>query len=160
MKKPASLRAAIEAAIPEIRNERDRLKLWVEDGAVRARQTEKHGFAFEYPLSVLVEETATDIAIIVHAITRWIRINQPNLMAGGSGDSFSFETDILDNSTADILFTLKLTENVAVTPIEGGSWAIDYLAEPNPLFDDDVEVAAAVGRPPLAEASNDSIVAD
>ena len=160
MKKPASLRAAIEAAVPEIRNEGDRLKLWIEDGAVRARQTENHGFAFEYPLSVLVEETATDIAIIVHAITRWIRANQPNLMAGGSGDSFSFETDILDNSTADILFTLKLTENVAVTPIEDGSWTIDYLAEPNPLFTDEVEVAATVGRPPLAGASTDSIVAD
>lgn len=160
MQKPRSLRRAIDAAVPEIRNESDRLKIWVEDGAVRSRQTETHGFAFEYPLSVLIEETRTDIAIIAHAISRWLRVNQPDLMAGGSGDSFKFETDILDSGAADILFTLQLTENVAVERNGDGSWAVDYLAEPDPLFDDDTEVAPAAGTPPLAGATAEDIVAN
>ena len=160
MRKPASLRKAIESAVRELRHEGDRLKLWVEDGAVRSRQTENHGFAFEYPLSVLVQETSTDIAIIAHAITRWLRIHQPDLLTGGAGDSFKFETDILDNKTADILFTLQLTENVAITENEDGSWAVDYLAEPDPLFADGQGVFEGIDPVPLAGTSADSIVAD
>lgn len=160
MQKPVSLRAALTAAIPELRNEPDRLAIWVEDGQVRARQTAGHGFAFEYPLSVLLKEVATDIAIIAHAIVRWLRVAQPDLLAAGAGNSFGFETDILDNGTADIVFTLQLTEAVAIAANEDGSWAIDYLPEPDPLFDDQLTFAGMPAAPPLAGATSDSIVSD
>ena len=78
MQKPASLRTALTAALQEIKASPDRLSIWVEDGAVRMRQTEGHGFAFEYPLSVLLREVSTDIAIATHAINRWLRRNQPD----------------------------------------------------------------------------------
>jgi hypothetical protein len=149
MQKPASLRAALTAAIPEIRDQPDRLVIWVEDGAVRARQTETQGFAFQYPLSVLLRELSTDIAIVALAINRWLRRHQPDLLAGGAGDSYKFETDVLDNATADILFTVALTENVAVTPQEDGSWSIEYLVEPDPLFDDGLPLPPATTTPPL-----------
>jgi len=135
MSKAKSLRNALTAAIPELRNEPARLKLWIENGAVRARGTASHGFALQYPLSVLIEEAKTDIAIIALAITRWLRVNQPNLLAP-NGDSFQFESDILDLTTADILFTINLTENIAVEPLQGGGWSVTYLDEPDPLFDD------------------------
>lgn len=150
MSKAKSLRAALTAAIPELRNEPNRLKLWIENGAVRARGTASHGFALQYPLSVLIEEAKTDIAIIALAITRWLRVNQPDLLAP-NGDSFQFESDILDVTTADILFTINLTENVAVDPQEDGSWQVTYLEEPDPLFDDGLAFAEVDPIPPLAE---------
>ena len=149
MQKPASLRAALTAAIPEIRDQPDRLVIWVEDGAVRARQTETQGFAFQYPLSVLLRELSTDIAIVALAINRWLRRHQPDLLAGGAGDSYKFETDVLDNMTADILFTIDLCENVAVEPQPDGSWSIDYLVEPDPLFDDGQTLLPDSEAPPL-----------
>lgn len=158
MQKPASLRAALTAAIPEIRDQPDRLVIWVEDGAVRARQTETHGFAFDYPLSVLLREVSTDIAIVALAINRWLRRHQPNLLAGGAGDSYKFETDVLDNKTADILFTIDLCENVAVEPQPDGSWSIDYLVEPDPLFDDAQPMLPDIGTPPLTAV--ETIVGD
>lgn len=158
MQKPASLRAALTAAIPEIRDQPDRLVIWVEDGAVRARQTETHGFAFEYPLSVLLREVSTDIAIVALAINRWLRRHQSNLLAGGSGDSYKFETDVLDNATADILFTIDLCENVAVEPQPDGSWSIDYQVEPDPLFDDAQPMLPDIGTPPLTAV--ETIVGD
>lgn len=150
MNKAKSLRAALSAAIPELRNEPGRLKLWIENGAVRARGTASHGFAMQYPLSVLIEEASTDIAIIALAITRWLRVNQPDLLAP-NGDSFQFESDILDNTTADILFTINLTENIAVAPQEDGSWQVTYLAEPDPLFEDGAGFAGVDPIPLLAE---------
>ncbi len=150
MSKTKSLRAALTAAIPELRNEPGRLKLWIENGTVRARGTASHGFALQYPLSVLIEEAKTDIAIIALAITRWLRVNQPDLLAP-NGDSFQFESDILDVTTADILFTINLTENIAVAPQPDGSWQITYLPEPDPLFDDALGFAEVDPIPPLAE---------
>ena len=150
MNKAKSLRIALEAALPELRNEPARLKLWVENGAVRARGTASHGFAMQYPLSVLIEEAKTDIAIIALAITRWLRVNQPDLLAP-NGDSFQFETDILDLTTADILFTIPLTENITVDPQEDGSWTVTYLEEPDPLFDHGLGFAELEPIPLLAE---------
>lgn len=150
MNKAKSLRTALMAAIPELRNEPARLKLWVENGAVRARGTASHGFAMQYPLSVLIEEAQTDIAIITLAITRWLRVNQPDLLAP-NGDSFQFESDILDLTTADILFTIQLTENITVEPQDNGSWTVTYLEEPDPLFDDGLGFAELEPIPLLAE---------
>ena len=150
MNKAKSLRTALMAAIPELRNEPARLKLWVENGAVRARGTDSHGFAMQYPLSVLIEEAKTDIAIIALAITRWLRVNQPDLLAP-NGDSFQFESDILDLKTADILFTIQLTENITVDPQDNGSWTVTYLEEPDPLFDDGLGFAELEPIPLLAE---------
>lgn len=150
MSKSKSLRAALTAAIPELRNEPARLKLWIENGAVRARGTASHGFALQYPLSVLIEEAKTDIAIIALAITRWLRVNQPDLLAP-NGDSFQFESDILDVSTADILFTINITENIAVEPQPDGSWSVTYLEEQDPLFDDGLGFAGVEPIPDLAD---------
>jgi hypothetical protein len=150
MNKAKSLRTALEAALPELRNEPERLKLWVENGAVRARGTASHGFALQYPLSVLIEQAKTDIAIIALAITRWLRVHQPDLLAP-NGDSFRFETDILDLTTADILFTIDLTENIAVAPQPDGSWQVQYLAEPDPLFADPMGFAGVDPILDLAE---------
>jgi|TARA_R100000049_G_C1954122_1_gene105236 hypothetical protein len=160
MRKPTELRKALTAALPELKRNPDRLVIWVEDGAVRTRQTEDASFSFEYPLSVLLREVKTDIAVIVHAINRWLRVNQPDLLAAGNRDSFKFETDILDNGTADIVFTIDLVEAVKVAADPAGGWSLDYVAEPDPLFDDGAALPDAGGTPPLAGATSDTIVAD
>ena len=89
-------------------------------------------------------------------MNRWLRVNQPDRLAAGQGDSYKFEADILDNATADISFTIQLTENVKIAGHDDGSWSIDYLAEPDPLFDDAAPIADTT--PPLAGV--DAIVAD
>ena len=158
MKKPTSLRTALTAALPEIRNDPTRLAIWIEDGAVRARQTATHSFAFKYPLSILLREVSTDIAIVSHAINRWLRRHQPDLLAGGAGETYKFETEILDNGTADILFTVELTEGVPIAQNDDESWAVEYLEEPDPLFVDDGPVGGNAGTPPLKGI--DAIIAD
>ena len=158
MQKPTSLRKALMSALPELRDQPDRLVIWVEDGAVRCRETPDHGFAFEYPLAILISEASTDIAIIAHAVNRWLRVNQPDRLTAGQGDSYKFEADILDNATADIALTIQLTEDIKVAEMPDGSWSIDYLVEPDPLFEDGEAIDPAATAPPLS--SVDTIVAD
>lgn len=160
MKKPKLLRKALEAAIPEIRNEPDRLALWVEDGTVECTHTATGGFAMAYPLSVLLTQLETDIAVVVLAITRWLRVNQPDLLQPNKA-SFTFETDVLDATTADLLFTIRLRENVKVTPNDDGSSVIDYLDEPDPLFDDGISLINPDPAPNLVEVQTiDDILLD
>ena len=154
MKKAASLRAALSAAVPEFRKNPSRLRLWIEDGSGMSRQTPDLSFAFEYRLNVLVEETATDIALIALALFRWLRVNQPELLSPGAR-GFAFDADILDNETADILFQLDLRENVAVAPREEGGFSLDYVAEPDPLFEDELGAGGLPEIPDLAEVQTD-----
>lgn len=150
MKKPASLRAALETAIPDLKRNPDRLDLWIEDGTPELRATDSESFGFSYRLNVLIEETKTDVALITLALFRWLRVNQPALLAP-KATGLAFEADILDNSSADVLFRLDLTEQVIVTPQQDGSATVVYVDEPDPLFPDPIASIIGDEAPPLTE---------
>lgn len=84
MKKIDSLRDALLAATPELQQQPARLRMWVDRGSVQARQTESLSFAYGFRLNVLIMELATDISVLTLAITRWLRVNQPELLAPGT----------------------------------------------------------------------------
>ena len=135
MKKPETLRAAIQGAVPEFASEPDRLRLWVEEGSVRSNGSGTLSFGMEYRLNILLVEASSDIALIVLPIVRWLQVNQPDLLIPNT-DGFAFEADILDNGSCDLLFRMDLMENVKAAPQQDGSIHLDYLAEPDPLFED------------------------
>lgn len=139
MKKIDSLRDALLAATPELQQHPARLRMWVDRGSAQARQTKSLSFGYSFRLNVLIMELATDISVLTLAIVQWLRVNQPELLAPGT-DAFTFDVDILDNSTVDILFEIAITQNVAVTLGAGGKFAIADLPEPDPPFGPDVEI--------------------
>lgn len=157
--KAASLRAALTDALPEFQREPDRLRMWVEDGAAQHRQTATLAFGFRYRLNVLLVECATDIALVALPLFRWLRVNQPDLLAPGR-DGFTFDADILDNRTADMLIQLELTDNVTVAPREEGGWTLDYLPEPDPMFPDFDGLGDADPIPDLAKVVTTATPAD
>jgi hypothetical protein len=154
MNKLKSLRAAIEAGVPELKREPDRLRMWIEDGRGRHTLSPSLSFGFGYRAHVLLVEMKTDLAVVSLAVFRWLRVNQPDLLTPGK-DGFAFDADILDNGAADVLIQLDLTENVQVTARDGGGWNLDYLAEPDPLFADQLPLAGMDIAPPLT-----AVVAD
>lgn len=149
MKKIDTLRAALVAALPEFQGEPDRLRIWVENGSAQSRQTATLAFGFSYRLNLLLVETASDIALVTLPIFRWLRVNQPDLLAP-STTGFDFDVDVLDNGTCDILLQLDLTENVAVAATPDGGWTLDYLAEPDPLLLDGEPLPGMDTAPDLA----------
>jgi len=149
MKKAQGLRAAIVAQLPEFETEPDRLKIWVEDGSASCTLTPDESFQISYRLNVLLVEMRSDIALLALAVFRWLRVNQPDLMVPPA-TGFSFEADVLDNKTADIVLQLDLDECVAVTPREDGGSDLNYLDEPDPLFDDEQGVGDPDVVPDLA----------
>ena len=135
MLKIDTLRAAISDAVPEIKSDPSRLRMWVERGTAQMRQTATLAFGYSFRLNVLLVELATDISVVSLAIFIWLQVNQPELLAPGT-DGFAFEVDILDDASADVLFQLQLTQNVTVARQNDGRYALQDLPEPDLLFPD------------------------
>lgn len=149
MRKLYSLGAAIEAAVPELAQNPGNLHIWIERGTSASPMTGSHSLGFSYRANLLVTNMVTDIAVLALAIFRWMRVNQPNLMAPNT-DGFAFDLDVLDKKKVDVQIQIDLTENVKVTPNNDGSFGLEYLDEPDPLFDDFASASAADPPPPLA----------
>lgn len=137
MKKPASLRAAIVATLPDLARDPDNLRIYIDEGKIQSRLGTDKGFAYSYQLTLLLIDFAHDTSQLAIAITEWLRVHQPDLMTPEK-DTITFEADILDNVSVDLELKLQLDEMVRVTPKEGGGFDIEYLEMPAHLFDDDL----------------------
>lgn len=149
MNKLHSLRAAIAAALPELERSPENLRLWIARGGGRCQATASDAFGLAYEANVLVVEMHSDFAVLAHAIFRWLRVNQPELVVPPN-EGFTFDVDPLDNGTADVLLQIRLTQNVTVAAKDGGGFDMLYLAEPDPLFGDALGFEGVEPVPPLA----------
>jgi hypothetical protein len=134
MRKIQSLRAALIAAIPELANDYDRLRVWVDRGRGQGRQTVTDGFTMAFRLNVLAIEVVTDLSLIALCILQWLRTNQPELLQPAA-DSFTFDADILDDTTSDVLIQIELTQNYVVTTGDGGEM-VEPLEQADTVLED------------------------
>lgn len=150
MKKPAALRAALEAAVPDLKENPERLIMWIDQGAVASPMTASLNFAYSYRLNILILGYAGKQPPIAIAILYWLRVNQPDLLQPKT-NAFSFEADFNDNKSVDLQIELQLTEQVVGVPDDEGRLTFDFIAEKNPLFDDDLPYGGLDEAPQLSE---------
>lgn len=150
MKKPDSLRAAICAAVPDLRDNPERLIMWIDRGAVASPGTPSLNFSYGYRLNILILGYAGRQPPVAIAILQWLRINQPDLLQPGK-DAFAFEADFLDNKSVDLQIELQLSEGVTAVQREDGGFDMEFIAEPDPLFDDDQLLGDLEQVPPLSQ---------
>lgn len=143
MKKPGLLREAIAAFLPETACDPDRLAMWVERGNIRATGNRQHGFSWEYELIVVAENFTGAPEMLFYVIVEWARYQQPDLLAGDA-PPIPFETNIIDDKTADVRITLALTEIVTVT-MAGGAPVLTVIDETVPMLPDDTPLRAEEG---------------
>lgn len=134
MRKIDSLRDTLLAAIPEANNDPAMLPTWIDRGSVRGRQTGSGSFEMAFRLNVLAIGVRTDLSLISLAVTKWLRANQPERLQPGS-DSFTFDADILDNGTADVLIQIDLTQNYEVSTV-GGEERVEPVEQTDPVLEE------------------------
>lgn len=135
MKKPDSLRKALEAIDPELQRDPQNLIMWIDQGNVASPMTPNFSFAYGYQLNLLFLGYARPQAPLMIAILYWLRVQQPDLLQPGK-DAIAFEADFLDNNSVDLELKLQLTEQVRTVRRGDGGFDMEFLAEPDPLFDD------------------------
>ena len=131
MQKPATLRAALITADPQLGRDPERLNMWVEEGRIRSPMVVSRGFIWEYRLNITLIDCTVHPSVLFLAINDWCRTNQPDLLTALPNAGYTFDADILDLQTVDLHITLKLSEQVALVTGAGGEVSLQHLAEPD-----------------------------
>lgn len=131
MEKPALLRAEIEKHLPEIKNNPEKLTLFVQNGRVSGN---KHtlGHEVRYTLALMIDGYTGDTDILNAVILNWARSHQPDLLTPGHvpDNAYRLEADILDNQSCDLLIELALSERITVTADHSGQVTVRHQKPP------------------------------
>lgn len=138
MKKPESLRQALNKSVPFIANNPECLNIFIDSGSVVSTLAASLSFEYRYTLNVIVMNFAGDQNLLMAPILGWLTQHQPDILANPARreDGFTFEADILNNTTSDISIDLKLTERVIIKE-ENGQMVVEAVSEPNPADPDE-----------------------
>jgi hypothetical protein len=117
MRKADSLRAAIVAELPELAQDPQALKIWLDKGSVIARTAPgRLAWEYRYSISLLLLDFAGDQDRIFAAVIQWVAVEQPDLLMPPAGveNAIRFQADIVDDVRADVLVELEVSESVQV----------------------------------------------
>jgi hypothetical protein len=130
MNKPASLRAAIEAALPYLVKDPDRLVMFIEGGHIAAGLGGP-GFEWRYTLTIGLLDFNQHPDSIMIPLLQWLRANEPALLQNQdkAKEAIAFDAEILNHNSYDLKLQVKLTERVKVT-ITGNDCTAEHLPEP------------------------------
>lgn len=131
MNKPQSLRHALNKSVQHVRENPDKLHMFVDKGAVVATGTPSISWEYRYTLNVVIVDFSGDQNLLMAPILQWLRVNQPDAINNPElrEKLFSFEVDILRNDICDISIDLQLTERVVVST-DGGVSSVEAVPEP------------------------------
>ncbi|GAB7259977.1 phage tail protein [Dickeya ananatis] len=131
MNKPRLLRNALSSAVPHLRDNPDRLHVFVESGTVVGTLAPSLSWEYRYTLTLIVTDYAGNEDLLVAPVMAWLREHQPDLLANPEKreKGVEFETEILNNGSVDISISLKLTERVQVRA-GSGNQVVESLPEP------------------------------
>lgn len=117
MNKPQSLRRALNKAVPYVRDNPDKLHLFVDNGSLVATGASSMSWEYRYTLNVIIEDFSGDQNLLMAPVLLWLRENQPDAINNPElrEKLLTFEVDILLNNLCDLSLNLQLTERVLVS---------------------------------------------
>lgn len=130
MNKPAGLRRLLLSSVPRLKDNPERLLMFVDSGKLAARTSKTLGFEYRYKLNVVVQDYGGAIDDIMVPVLAWIAEAQPDLLERGDREPFSFDSELMDADAADVSIDIELTEAVLVEPKPGGGFTTRHLPEP------------------------------
>ena len=131
MHKLNSLRQALIDAVPQLNAHPDHLQMSVGSGNIDARLASSLSFEKKYELQANISSFAGDREGVFVPVLAWLRDNQPDIFTldDGRKNGFLFGVTINDDGTANISFSLQLTERILVSQ-EQGTLHATYSPEP------------------------------
>lgn len=146
MLKPASLRAALVAALVDATGARilerdpDKLKIFIDKGRIAGRYGGAVGYEWRYRLQAILTDFTGNPDAVALAVMLWLAENEPATLQNHQlgNEAVKFEADIIDAETIDLALELELSEAVDAVPREAGGFELVHRGEPDPCppFDD------------------------
>ena len=109
MNKPQSLRSALNKAVAYVRDNPDKLHLFVDNGSLVATGASSMSWEYRYTLNVVIEDFSGDQNLLMAPVLLWLSDNQPDAINNPElrEKLFTFEVDILRNDVCDISLNLQ-----------------------------------------------------
>lgn len=134
MNKPQSLRRALNKAVSYIRDNPDKLHLFVDNGSLVTTGASSMSWEYRYTLNIVIEDFSGDQNLLMAPILLWLSASQPDAINNPDlrEKLFTFEVDILCNDVCDISLNLQLTERVLVRA-DGGVSSVEAVPDPDEI---------------------------
>lgn len=136
MNKLHDLRAHLMARIPDLKRNPNQLLTFVEDGQITFHRGNGLSHRYSMPVRVIVTDWRYSADDLVLPILEWLALREPGM---DEANTLSFETDIVDKSTLDIGFTVRITERVIVRDTPEGREIEHILPGPELTMNDGAE---------------------
>lgn len=134
MIKPSSLREALIATNPALKDAPDSLHTFIEGGTVASTMGNTGAWRYHYTLQILLTDFAGHPDSIFAPLIGWVREFQPDLLLNQDDKKqIQFEVELLSESTYDIAIKLPLSESVVLSTVDGKLVATHT---PEPKFHD------------------------
>lgn len=136
MNKAADLRRHLSESVPQLAANPEKLKIYIDRGAIASRHGGGLSFEYRYDLTIGIEDFTAHADTLVIPLLAWIAVQQPAiLLAAESIDkALTFKAELVDHDKADLEITLPLTEAVIVAARPDGGYLATHIPEP-PLPD-------------------------
>jgi hypothetical protein len=114
MIKPARLRTALLAALPELATDPQKLLIFADRGHVVATGEAGDSWEYVYQLTLIVQDFAGDMDALTATVLRWLAIEQPDLLRNTDHrrQGVRFEAELMTTELADVQYQLDLSEPV------------------------------------------------
>ena len=132
MKKPADLRAWLEAGVPHLKRNPENLHVYIENGTVVSRIGGGLSFEYRYTLSLVVTDFSDHADTLMIPLLAWIAGSQPDILQNPEKQeqAIRMEAEILDHDKVDLDIKIDLTERVIVGKNLDGSYTATHPNEP------------------------------
>lgn len=122
MKKPEQIRELLEQHSLLIKNNPDKLHIFIDDGDVIATAAKSLSFEYQYKLNIIILDYAESIDYLMVPIIAWMYVYQNEKMGNNDlrQDAIKLEIEQLNNKSCDVGITLSLTERVIVKNGDNG----------------------------------------
>jgi len=141
MYKPKHLSQHLINAIPDLRQNPDKLHVFLDEGGALGTATASLSFCYDYVLNLIVTDFTASYDALFVPLLAWLKVHQAEIFSNPEwcAKAIRFEVDINNHESSDISIKLMLSERIVVTTLEGGMLNVEHAAEPQstPVYADD-----------------------
>ncbi len=130
MKKPLELRQYLEQSVRGLKQNPERLQIFIDRGKLNTNLQPNLHFSYAYNLNIIVTDLSQHPDAVFVPLLAWLRYNQIDL----EKDNIEYDADIIDHETIDLSINVPMDERVLVHNQEDGNYTTEHLAEPHPEY--------------------------
>lgn len=131
MLKPSEIRKIITRANPYLKDDPDKLQVFLDSGTIVSTGALSLSYLYEYTLNIIVQDYRHHPDQIFIPLLVYLRTQQPELFENYDKNKnvIRFDAEILNQQCIDLSIEVDLTERVIIKDVEGKLVA-EHAAEP------------------------------